>query len=76
MKICGAPMCKCYNRAKKEMFEQDLVKGLTNEKAKTFRKMCNCLPDCTSIMYDISMIDRMQAYQGLFDKLGAATTKP
>lgn len=75
MRICGAPQCKCHHRTKMEMFEQDVVEGLKNENAKQFRMMCNCLPDCTSIKYDVE-IDRVKTDIGQWSTLEAAATNP
>lgn len=54
-KVCGAGSIKCYETAKLKLFGQDLIDGLQDTKAKTFRKKCYCLPACTSITYDLKI---------------------
>lgn len=53
--VCGAGSINCYKTAKQKLFGQDLIDGLQDMTAKTFRKKCYCLPACTSITYDIRM---------------------
>lgn len=40
-----------------DLFGQDIIDGLKNAEAKSFREKCNCLPACTTILYDAE-IDR------------------
>lgn len=56
-KVCGASSVKCYRNAEKKLFGEDIIDGLTDYTAKSFRQNCNCLPTCTSIIYDAD-IDR------------------
>lgn len=51
-KICGTARVECYMQAQKNLFEEDIVDGLSDEEARSFRKECNCLPSCTLITYD------------------------
>lgn len=51
-KICGAGSLKCYQTAEKELFGEDIIDGLKVLEAKSFRMECNCLPACTTILYD------------------------
>lgn len=57
--ICGANLLDCYLGAEEKLYGEDVIDGLTNEFAKSFRIKCNCLPLCTSISYDAD-IDRNQ----------------
>lgn len=59
--ICGTAKIKCYMQAHQSLFEEDIVDGLTDQEAKTFRRECNCLPSCTTIMYDVH-VDRAKFY--------------
>lgn len=56
-KICGAGSIKCYQEAEKKLLGEDVIDGLKDHIAKSFRYRCNCLPACTSIVYDAE-IDR------------------
>lgn len=56
-KICGAGSIRCYRNAREKLFGTDIIDGLKDEEAKSFRLKCNCLPACTSIKYDAD-IDR------------------
>lgn len=60
-KICGTAKIDCYKQAQQTLFEEDIVDGLSNEKAKLFRRKCNCLPSCTSIFYE-AHVDRAKFY--------------
>lgn len=55
--ICGASSIRCYRNAEKKLFGKDVIDGLRDHNAKWFRQNCNCLPPCTSIVYDAE-IDR------------------
>lgn len=44
-------------QARKSLFEEDIIDGLTDETAKLFRQKCNCLPSCKTIQYD-AHVDR------------------
>lgn len=46
--------------AAEKLYGEDIVDGLEDENAKSFRKQCNCLPSCTSISYKV--IDRIQTF--------------
>lgn len=48
---------ECYQGAEKKLFGEDVIDGLNDKSAKSFREQCNCLPACTSIVYDAE-IDR------------------
>lgn len=39
------------------LFGEDVIEGLKDDNAKSFRIACNCLPACTTIVYDAE-IDR------------------
>lgn len=56
-KICGLNNIECYRNAEKTLFGEDLIDGLKDTDAKSFREKCNCLPSCTNILYDAD-IDR------------------
>lgn len=58
-KICGAAKVNCYQKAEKRLFGEDVMDGLTDDLVKMVREECNCLPACTSIVYDAD-IDRAQ----------------
>lgn len=58
-RICGAASVKCYKKAEITIFGQDVIDGLSDGNARSFREKCNCLPSCTAIMYDAE-IDRTQ----------------
>lgn len=60
-KICGTAKIDCYQQALQNLFEEDLVDGLSDKKAKSFRRKCNCLPSCTSIFYE-AHVDRAKFY--------------
>lgn len=62
-KICGTAKAICYLHAREKLFGEDIVEGLEDEKARTFRKNCQCLPSCTSILYDVA--DRTQTFNQL-----------
>lgn len=51
-KICGNANIPCYKNAQNKLFGEDVIDGLRDSFAKTFRRACNCLPSCTSIVYD------------------------
>lgn len=51
--------CKCYQTAERKLFGEDIIDGLIDEKAKSFRLDCNCLAACTSIAYE-AVIDRIK----------------
>lgn len=42
----------CYQKIEEAIFGQDIIDGLENYAAKSFREKCNCLPACTTIIYD------------------------
>lgn len=56
-KICGAALVRCYQKAEKRLFGEDVMDGVKDDLVKMFREDCNCLPACTSIIYDAD-IDR------------------
>lgn len=56
-KICGAAKLKCYENAEKKLFGEDVIDGITDNKVKSFRQNCQCLPGCTSVKFDAE-IDR------------------
>lgn len=56
-KICGAALVNCYQKAEKRLFGEDVIDGVKDDLVKMFREDCNCLPACTSIIYDAD-IDR------------------
>lgn len=43
---------KCYDEAETKLFGEDIIDGLKDPVAKSFRKECNCLPSCTAITYE------------------------
>lgn len=51
-KICGSAKIECYRQAQKKLFEEDIIDGLTNKNAKSFRRKCHCLPSCTAITWE------------------------
>lgn len=51
-KICGAASIQCYRDAEMKLYGEDIIEGLTDNEARTFRGACNCLPACTAIIYD------------------------
>lgn len=59
--ICGTAKIECYMQAKQSLFEEDIVDGLSDEEARSFRQKCNCLPSCTKITYNVH-IDRAKFY--------------
>ncbi|XP_055325779.1 pickpocket protein 28-like isoform X2 [Sitodiplosis mosellana] len=61
--ICGGAKANCYLTAREKLFGEDVVEGLEDENAKSFRKNCQCLPSCTSITYDV--VDRTQTFNQL-----------
>ena len=60
-KICGTAKIECYIQARHNLFEEDIVDGLTNKEAKLFRQGCKCLPSCTTIKYE-AHVDRAKFY--------------
>lgn len=56
-KICGSAKIECYKQAQGRLLEEDIIDGLSNKEAKTFRRKCYCLPSCTSINYE-AHVDR------------------
>lgn len=54
--ICGAASIRCYQAAQRRLFGEFVIDGTRND-AKLFRENCNCMPSCTSIIYDAD-IDR------------------
>lgn len=60
-KICGTAKIKCYMQAQESLFEEDIVDGLSDQEAKSFRNECNCLPSCTTVTYD-AHVDRAKFY--------------
>ncbi|XP_055297023.1 pickpocket protein 28-like [Sitodiplosis mosellana] len=58
-KICSPLKSECYKMAAEKLYGEDIVDGLQDDKAKIFRKDCNCLSSCTSISYEV--IDHIQA---------------
>lgn len=50
-KICGASSIDCYRRADEKLFGEDVIIGLKDDVARSFREQCNCLPSCTQIIY-------------------------
>lgn len=59
-KICSPLKSECYKRAAENLYGEDIVDGLNDDAAKSFRRNCNCLPACTSISYEV--IDHIQAF--------------
>lgn len=59
MRICGSGSIECYQNAGEKLFGTDVIDGLKDKVAKSFRQNCSCLPACTSITYDADM-DRMK----------------
>lgn len=55
--ICGSAKVKCYEESEEKLYGADVIDGLTDSAAKKFRKNCQCLPMCTSIVYEAE-IDR------------------
>lgn len=55
MRICGAKSVKCYRDAEVKLYGQDVIDGLRDADAKSFRQRCNCLDSCTKYMYDLEM---------------------
>ena len=56
-KICGIGSIDCYKNAEQKLYGEDVLFGLTDENAKSFRANCNCLSACSSIEYDAD-VDR------------------
>lgn len=56
-RICGASSISCYRNADKKLFGEDVIIGLKNDAARSFREQCNCLPACTTITYNAE-VDR------------------
>lgn len=48
-KICGGAKVICCLEAESKLFGEDVIDGLQDHYAKSFRKKCNCLPSCTSM---------------------------
>lgn len=48
-------MLSCCFQAEDDMFREDVVDGMIEGLAKSFRKRCNCLPSCTSITYEFEI---------------------
>lgn len=57
MMICGREKINCYKIAEKLLFGEDIIDGLIEPKAKEYRLNCNCLPGCTTYIYE-SEVDR------------------
>lgn len=55
--ICGSASLNCYETAEKKLFGEDIIDGLHDKDAQLFRENCNCLPACTTMIYDAE-IDR------------------
>lgn len=47
----------CYQAAELRLFGKDIMDGSDDHVVKSFREDCNCLPACTSILYEAE-IDR------------------
>lgn len=60
-KICGSAKIECYRQAQRQLFEEDIIDGLSNKKAESFRRKCHCLPSCTTITYEAN-VDRTKFY--------------
>lgn len=57
-KICGSAKISCYQLAEMLLFgELATDDGSENDAAGSFREKCNCLPACTSILYNVD-VDR------------------
>lgn len=58
MKICGAQSVKCYEKADKRLYGEDVHDGVTDSDAKLYRQQCNCLPGCFAVSYtaDVSSV--------------------
>lgn len=56
-RICGSANVRCYQETEKKLFGEDIIDGLKDAKAKSFRLGCNCLPACTTITYK-AVVDR------------------
>lgn len=41
--ICGAASVKCYKEAQRNLFEDDLIQGLVENSAQSFREDCKCI---------------------------------
>lgn len=66
-KICGTARIECYTNAEQQIYGEDVIDGLKNEAAKTFRRQCNCRPSCTSIKYDVD-IDRINSFSSKINR--------
>lgn len=70
VRICGAGSFKCYREAAEKLYGEDIIEGLRDEKAKSFREACDCLPACTAIIYSAD-IDREKfdwdAFQSVYN---------
>lgn len=53
--VCGAGNKFCYEKAEEKLYGEDVIDGLQDRYAKSFREKCNCLPACTSITYDMKI---------------------
>lgn len=75
--ICGSANIHCYQNAEQNLFGEDIIDGLKDDDAKSFRLNCNCLPSCTRIIYEgLSTVDRapfdfealLESYSALIEK--------
>lgn len=53
--VCGARSVRCYQEAQNRLFGEDVIDGLNDENAKSFRRQCNCLSNCRKIYYEVDV---------------------
>lgn len=70
--ICGASKIQCYNDAEDTLLEREFTEGLQSSE-ENFRgeTSCNCLPACTSIVYEAELSQADFDWHSLFMAYGS-----
>lgn len=53
--FCGAKRYQCFQDAQNRLFGEDVIDGLSDNNAKSFRRQCNCLSNCRKIYYEVDV---------------------
>ncbi|XP_059608203.1 pickpocket protein 28-like [Phlebotomus argentipes] len=61
--ICGSAMIQCYRQAEYELLQLEIQEDLS----KISNRTCNCLPACTSIVYDSEISQTEADVEKLFN---------
>lgn len=74
--ICPQSKVSCYSRAEINLLSNELFDDLeTGKIGKNRKSICNCLPSCTSINYDLEIAQANYEFAKLMESIGENMTE-